>query len=566
MQRYQDAAAREQLRVIPDCPACGAKDRVRVEPDLNQLRFKHVCSACQVELPLVVTDSEVYRYLPALIVGTVDKMATVGLQPNFGLLWAGPRWRCPTHGYGYGEYCIVFGCNTKATTRRPVHAVDPAPALHIQDELHLLQEELGAFAGHYETLIRYCEEKASSRPAKIVAATATIEGFEHQVKHLYGVKGARRFPGRGYLRHENFYAALERDREEPSNLHVQRIFVAFRPAGGNAADAAGLCAHILHDMIVGMIKDPYRSLAAMPSFENMDTLLDLLYYYSATLTYVGNLQSGTRVKDYLLEAGSSSYDALRKLNIEYLSGRSTSGEVSEVIHRMEQPPGWSEQSHLDAIVATNMISHGVDLARINLMVMDRFPAETAEYIQASSRSGRRKVGLVVVVLPSYARRAASIYNRFPEFHEHLDRMVTPVPVNRFAKYAVQRTLPGVLSGLMFGLVGPLRKDPKEATKVRQRDTAIKMLSQSKDRFLHAIKEAYGLERGTYDPELEAAMAEAIQDHFEELLFILRGGHEKLLTSALRPKPMRSLRDVDPGIPFHPKRDDQTLDWFRKDGE
>ena len=364
MLRYQDVAAREQLRVIPDCPACGAKDRVRVEPDSSQLRFKHICSACQVELPLVVTDSEVYRYLPALIIGTVDKMATIGLQPNFGLLWSGPRWRCPTHGYGYGEYCIVFGCTIKAAARRAVHAVDPAPALHIQDELHLLQEELGAFAGHYETLVRYCEEKASGRPAKIVAATATIEGFEHQVKHLYGVKGARRFPGRGYLRHENFYAALERDIEESSRTHVQRIFVAFRPAGGNAADAAGLCAHILHDMIVGMIKDPYRSLAAMPSLENIAILQELLYYYSATLTYVGNLQSGTRVKDYLLEAGTSIHNSLRKLNIEYLSGRSTSGEVSEVIHRMEQPPGWAEQSHLDAIVATNMISHGVDLARM----------------------------------------------------------------------------------------------------------------------------------------------------------------------------------------------------------
>ncbi len=566
MLRYQDVAAREQLRVIPDCPACGAKDSVRVEPEINQLQFKHICSACKVELPLVVTDSEVYRYLPALMVGTVDKMATVGLQPNFGLLWSGPRWRCPTHGYGYGEYCIVFGCNIKPRSRRAVRAVDPAPSLHIQDELHLLQEELGAFAGHYETLIRYCEEKASGRPAKIVAATATIEGFEHQVKHLYGVTGARRFPGRGYLRHENFYAALERDRGEPSSVHVQRMFVAFRPSGGNAADAAGLCAHILHDMIVGMIKDPYRSLAAMPGLNDIATLHDLLYYYSATLTYVGNLQSGTRVKDYLLEAGTSIYDRLRKLNIEYLSGRSTSGEVSEVIHRMEQPPSWAEQSHLDAIVATNMISHGVDLARVNLMVMDRFPAETAEYIQASSRSGRRKVGLVVVVLPSYSRRAASIYNRFPEFHEHLDRMVAPVPVNRFAKYAVHRTLPGAVSGLMFGLVGPTRKDPKEASNVRRRDAAIKMLLQHQERFLHAIKEAYGLGRGTYDPELEDAMAEAIEDRFEELLFILRGGHEDRLTEALRPRPMRSLRDVDPGIPFHPKRGDQTLNWFRKDGE
>ncbi|MFZ5898176.1 MAG: helicase C-terminal domain-containing protein [Bacillota bacterium] len=561
MDKYKDPATLEPLRVVPDCPNCG-KSMVEVQPDPLRLRFRHVCTNCQTELPLVVTDSEVYRYLPALLVGTVDKMATVGLQYLFGILWAGPRWRCPVHGYGYGEYCVK-DCTAN---RQPVEPLDPAPSLHIQDELHLLQEELGAFAGHYETLIRFCEEKASRLPAKVVAATATIEGFEYQVRHLYGVKRARRFPGRGYQLYENFYITPERD-PESDQPKVQRIFVAFRPSSGNAADAAARCAQILHEAIAGMIRNPYQALAAIPGLHSVEEFQKLLFYYSATLTYVGNLQAGTRVRDYLQEAGSEVFEGLRDLNVEYLNSRSTSGQVAEVIHRMEQPPTWEDCNHLDAVVATSMISHGVDLERINLMIMDRFPAEIAEYIQASSRSGRKKVGLVTVVLPGYSLRAISIYNRFKEFHAHLNRMVTPVPVNRFAKYAVHRTIPGIISGLMFGYVGPLCKDHRAVNRVRRRDYALSQLINNKQAFLQALKEAYRLGRGVYDPDLEQAMAEAIHQRYEEILLVLRSSHERDLTAALKPRPMRSLRDVEAGVPFFPRHGDPLfLMWFRKDGE
>lgn len=563
MDKYKEASLLEPLRVIADCPACNGKDTIYVHPDPVALRFKHLCRNCKEELPLLVSDSEVYRFLPALIVGTIDKMATIGLQQLFGILWAGPHWRCPVHGYGMGDYC-VFGCKKKPSERQKIYLTDPGPALHVQDELHLLQEELGAFAGHYETLIRYCEEKTSSLPAKVVAATATIEGFEHQVRHLYGVKGARRFPGRGYDRYTTFYTARDCDPKNQNSQKVQRAFIAFRPSSGNSSDVAAKCTQILHEAISGMLKNPDHALAELPAISSPRVLCNLLHYYSATLTYVGNLQSGTRVKEHLLELSPQIYDGLRELNVEYLSSRSSSGEVSQVIHRMENPPELGSKNFLDAVVATNMISHGVDLERINLMVMDRFPSGVAEYIQASSRSGRKKVGLVTLVLPSYSQRAASLYNRFKEFHEHLDLMVSPVPVNRFAKYAVSRTIPGILTGLLFGLFGPTSKHSKKLV-AKRRDAALALIKDDIPRFLQSIKYAYGLERGVYDLELEQAMALAIRDRFDELLILLNGSHEDSVTEALRPKPMRSLRDVDTGVPFYPTYGDPSyLMWFRKD--
>jgi hypothetical protein len=564
-QRHTDSASCEHLRVVTDCPACGAEDSIQVVPDPVKSRLRHICGSCTVEIPLVVSDSEIYRYLPALIVGTVDKMATVGFQTRFGILWAGPRWKCPEHGYSFGDYCEVFECKDSKGKKgkQKTAPYDPSPTFHVQDELHLLQEELGAFAGHYETLTRYCEETAGGRPAKVIAATATIEGYEHQARHLYGVLGARRFPGRGYKRYESFYVTLESDPDTPGGYKTARFFIAFRPPAGATADVAGQVALILHEEIAKWIRNPHEGLAALPFLSSVDDLRRLIYYYSATLTYVNSLPSGTRIKDLLTRAAQEVHKGLRDLNVEYLSSRSSSGEVSEVIHRMEQPPEWEDQAYLDAVVATNMISHGVDLERINLMVMDKFPAETAEYIQASSRSGRKKVGLVAVVLPAYNLRTASIYHRFREYHQHLDRMVSPVPVNRFAKYAVQRTLPGILSGLLFGRVGPETND-LGLTKLRK---ALAWINADPLRAEGLLRHAYALDRGIYEGDLEEYYVKAIQERFGEILVILRGSQEDKLTDALRPKPMSSLRDVERGVPFHPKSDDHVfLYWFRKDVE
>src|SRR5262245_12327737 len=109
-----DAQLIEKLRLVRHCPACRGQGTVMVQVDPTVGRIRLTCSACETELPVYTTDSEIMRFLPALIIGTVDKLAAVAYRSTLASLWCGPAWRCPEmgHGYGAGRWCLVEGCRT----------------------------------------------------------------------------------------------------------------------------------------------------------------------------------------------------------------------------------------------------------------------------------------------------------------------------------------------------------------------------------------------------------------------------------------------------------------------
>ena len=92
------------------------------------------------------------------------------------------------------------------------------------------------------------------------------------------------------------------------------------------------------------------------------------------------------------------------------------------------------------VVATNMISVGIDVSRFNTIIMNTMPRNTAEYIQASSRVARNDYGLVLTVHHPFRARDISHYEKFIEFHKKMYSYVEPISITPFTKKAVERYL------------------------------------------------------------------------------------------------------------------------------
>lgn len=76
------------------------------------------------------------------------------------------------------------------------------------------------------------------------------------------------------------------------------------------------------------------------------------------------------------------------------------------------------------------------------------PKNTAEYIQATSRVGRRYPGLVYMVYNWSRPRDLSHYERFAHYHATFYQHVEPLSVTPFSPRALDRGLTGVLVSLI----------------------------------------------------------------------------------------------------------------------
>jgi hypothetical protein len=131
-------------------------------------------------------DNEIYRYLPSVIVGTIDKLASIGNQRKLSQVFGSIDGRCVKHGY-YKSKCCQKDCTDQTLLQPGIPTGLSGPTLFVQDELHLLKEGLGTFDGHYETFTQQLlRELGQTAPLKIIASSATIEAFQRQINHLYG--------------------------------------------------------------------------------------------------------------------------------------------------------------------------------------------------------------------------------------------------------------------------------------------------------------------------------------------------------------------------------------------
>ncbi len=132
-------------------------------------------------------------------------------------------------------------------------------------------------------------------------------------------------------------------------------------------------------------------------------------------------------------------------NVEELTSRVPSYRIPQILELLDKSTGNKE---LDVALATNMISVGMDVDRLGLMVVNGQPKQTSEYIQASSRVGRSKPGLVVTVYNPYRPRDLSHYENFKGYHSRLYNHVEGTTATPFAARARDRALHASLVAML----------------------------------------------------------------------------------------------------------------------
>jgi ATP-dependent helicase YprA (DUF1998 family) len=145
--------------------------------------------------------------------------------------------------------------------------------------------------------------------------------------------------------------------------------------------------------------------------------------------------------------------------VEELTSRRTQEEILAMLGKLAIKVG--DPGSLDVVLATNMVSVGVDIPRLGLMIVNGQPKTTAEYIQATSRVGRGEVsGLVVSILNNAKARDRSHFETFPGWHQALYRDVEATSVTPFASRARDRALHAALVAAVRNLAPGMLERPR----------------------------------------------------------------------------------------------------------
>jgi hypothetical protein len=457
------------------CPWCGSKLNGGRDVDVNktELRTRLTCSDVTAQcpftprnsgnegLPVVVVDEEVYRLLPSLVIATVDKLARMPWEGRAAALFGQVTRFCERHGYLTPTEAKDHSGQHPARNGLPAARVvdcEPLrpPDLVIQDELHLISGPLGSLVGLYETAVDDLSSWTTSegqrvRP-KVIASTATIRRAGQQVHRLFDRRLAV-FPPPGLDARDSFFA-LQRDKDEEQDDKPGRRYL-------------GVCApgrrfkQVLIRVYVAQLRAAWTVLGRQPS-EDADAYMTLVGYFNS-LRELGGMRRLVEddVQSRLFRPGEENRGLLI---LEELTSRKSAGDIPNTLDQLgvrrltqdKRPPpkpGVYQPPSIDVLLATNMISVGVDVPRLGAMVVAGQPKATSEYIQATSRVGRAHPGLVVTVYNWARPRDLSHYETFEHYHRTLYRQVEALSVTPFAPRALDRGLTGVVASLLR-LCGP----------------------------------------------------------------------------------------------------------------
>lgn len=380
--------------------------------------------AFNAELPIYFVDDKIYQNPPTLLFATVDKFAMLSHREE-------------------GHHLF----NSQDEKKLP-------PDLIIQDELHLLSGPLGSITGLYESIVELLSTKGKRKP-KIITSTATTRNTEQQVKMLYGNRELNIFPPMGVTYDDNFFSYV--------STESKRKHIGFMPTGKTALNSQ---IRILGNLLLARIKlfKYYRvkeSLTQEEAIHRENNFWTIVSFYNS-LRDVGKVYNKVpaEISDFLKllhnryqlpkQTYGFNYFGLAGRTKE-LTSRIESNSIKKLLNELEMPfslvakDGYNfVQNSVDLVLASNMFSVGIDIERLNVMLMNGQPKNVAEYIQASSRVGRKDKGIVINLLDANRSRDKSYFENYVPFNNAYYKFVEPLSVTPFTEIALDKVLASLL--------------------------------------------------------------------------------------------------------------------------
>jgi superfamily II DNA/RNA helicase len=371
-------------------------------------------------LPIYVVDESIYNVRPTLLFGTVDKFAQVPLKE---------------------ETQNLFGSDNLTKYRRP--------ELIIQDELHLISGPLGSIVGLYEAGFDYIFKNGEGTVSpKYIASTATIRNAREQVKSIFD-REVFQFPPNGIDVADNFF--VKENTREPG-----RTYLGIMSTGKSQVTTEIRLVAAMLQTIVDIGLEP----------EEEELFWTVTGYFNS-IRELGKASGLIRddVKEYINQLNRRNNTNKRYLwdntSVE-LTSRKSGSEIPEILKKLEvkhtDNNGKVRNYPIDTLIATNMLSVGVDISRLNSMFVVGQPKLTSEYIQATSRVGRNSLGLVCTLYNSSRSRDRSHYETFQSYHQSLYRFVEASSVTPFSVPALKKAVAGVIVSMLRNSIEELSSD------------------------------------------------------------------------------------------------------------
>lgn len=439
--QFARSARNHVYKQLLTCPFCGAplkEENFNIDTDKKSIEIYCSDKNCQfyrykdnrIPIPVYLVDEEIYAKCPTIILSTVDKFARLPWDVSTNSLFGRVDRKCSRDGYVAIGSKHVRHNKTESLPTSSITTIRPflPPELIIQDELHLITGPLGTVYGAYETIIEDMCVHDGIKP-KYVVSTATIKNAEAQTRCLYARKNTTQFPSNGFEIGDSFFI-----KEIPVETDPFRKYVGICAPGQSVKTALLRVYSIILQMAYTLsLQDEYKDV--------IDPYYTLIGYFNSIRELGGAVRLLQDDIPKRINRIKRKYSLEKQRYLDHnveITSRMSSYKIPEKLKQLEASCDTKEC--LDTAIATNMIAVGMDVDRLGLMVVTGQPKQNSEYIQATSRIGRKFPGLVVTLYNAYRPRDLSHYENFTGYHSQLYRFVEGTTATPFSARARDRVL------------------------------------------------------------------------------------------------------------------------------